>query len=432
MVFTIALVVGLAFFVYERMGAGLIDHLVVSESRHLIANLDVANGTWSEPFEREISPVMFAWGEHPSRPAAGMPAMLRTLPNGLHGIKTESGTWHVMVSDALDGRFYVLYDATDNEELARSFGLALLLIALALMGVSYLVGSRVARWVASPLKILTDRLAQWAPGSPTLPISLSDEGGRLIEAFNRVQDQVDDSIAREREFSANLHHEVRTPLSRIRSDSELMLRLSAPSQEDKRRLRRIVQAVQEVTESLENAYDIAHAEQGPIETVSLYDCVDDVFTRLELEADNAALDLVNSVDRQQLATLNRHSLLTVMRNLVRNAIAHAAPATLDVYSIEGGLAFADSGPGISPDEQRHVFDRYYSSRLIDQNRPDGMASAGGDGRRIGLGLAIARRICATHGWDITLASGANGVSGSIFYLVFSRPGQPQADALPAG
>ena len=69
----------------------------------------------------------------------------------------------------------------------------------------------VAAVAAGPLLDLTDRLSTWAPGSPDLAVTRDDEAGRLIEAFNRMQNQVDRSIAREREFAGNLSHEVRTP-----------------------------------------------------------------------------------------------------------------------------------------------------------------------------------------------------------------------------
>lgn len=425
------LAAGMAFYTHKKMEDRLIDGLVASESRYLDAGLSRGKARWDEPLEREISPVMSAWGEHPSNPAASMPALLRGLDNGIHHIRAESILWHVMVADSLDGKLYVLYDAADHEALARNFGLALFAIALFFIAVSHFMGRRVARWVVSPLQALTDRLEQWAPGSPSFLVARSDEAGRLMEAFNRVQDELDDSIAREREFAANLHHEIRTPLARIRSDSELMLRLPAMGEGESRRLRRIMRSVDDVAESLESTYDIAHAEIGAVQALSLSDCVDDVFARLELEAGNARLELVNSVPADHVAILDRYALLTVMRNLVRNAISHAAPAILDVRSIGGGLAFVDSGPGIAADELPNIFDRYYSSRLVDQSRRRGMPGGAGKEGRVGLGLAIARRVCATHGWHLAVESPVQGGRGTAFHLRF--PGtRPWGRARKAG
>ena len=99
---------------------------------------------------------------------------------------------------------------------------------------------------AGPLLDLTDRLSTWAPGSPDLAVTRDDEAGRLIEAFNRMQNQVDRSIAREREFAGNLSHEVRTPLAAIRSDSELMLLTQVLTPDQRQRLARILDNVDDV------------------------------------------------------------------------------------------------------------------------------------------------------------------------------------------
>ncbi|HEY9281068.1 MAG TPA: HAMP domain-containing sensor histidine kinase [Eoetvoesiella sp.] len=413
----IILMASLVFYVHKKMEDNLINGLVASESKHLDSRLNRLKNKWQEPFEYEVSPVMFAWGEHPSNPAPNMPAALRTLDKGIHTIQTGAGTWHVMVSDSLDGKLYVRYDAAAHEELTRNFSLVLLLIALFFLAASYITGIRVAKWVVLPLQTLTERLTHWAPGSPSVPVPHAHEAGRLLEAFNRVQDQVDDSIAREREFAANLHHEIRTPLSRIRSDSELMLLLSTLGQDELKRLRRIIRSVDDITGSLESTYNIALAEKGPMETVSLFDCVNDAFSRLEIEADNARLELMNNTDNDHNVLLNRYALLTVIRNLIRNAISHAAPATLDVRSIHGGLAFIDSGPGIAAAELPCIFDRYYSSRLIDQTYQNASGSSDNKGK-VGLGLAIAQRVCATHGWDITVKSPLDRCGGTAFYLTF--------------
>src|SRR5690606_15202448 len=114
--------------------------------------------------------------------------------------------------------------------------------------------------------------------------------------------------------------------------------------------------------------------------------------------------------------LNRHMLLTVIRNIVRNAIAHAAPGNLEISSLEHGLLFRDDGPGVGPSDAPYLFDRYYSGRRLDVMA--GGKPAASTQMETGLGLAIAKRACAIQGWSLELVDQPDRPDGATFMLRF--------------
>ncbi len=406
----------LAYLAYVRIQENMIDKLMETESRRLVARVTRFGGDWTKPFERDMGPSMYAWGESDRHPADSMPAKLRSLPLGLHHLDQGESTWHVAVADALDGRLYVLYDSIVIRHQLRDFALALVAIVLGCSLLALLVSRSVARWLVTPLNQLTERLTRWVPSSASAVARQGNEADRLVEVFNRVQDQVDAAIADQREFSANLHHEIRTPLTVIRSDAELMLRGSVKDPEGMRlRLERIAGLVQEISQSLESTYNLAHARFEDDARVHLRSCVDDVFENLRLEAGKAGLAFVNAVQAGHEATLSRHALMTVMRNIMRNAILHAAPATLVVESTAEGLRFTDTGPGIEPSELGSVFERYFSNRRADQRGGEAAASVD----QTGLGLAIAQRVCVMQSWRLEVLSPVAEGHGTCFTLAFA-------------
>ena len=413
----VAVLALLAYLAFDQMEDGLVEQILTSEGNRIIQHLET-DVDYAVPQESsELTGSIRAWLRHDAAPA-NMPAPLRTLDPGLHELEPSGETWHVMVEDTLRGRLYVLYDATAHEARVREFGLIVLGMGVLCIIAAYALSRRIAGIAIGPLLDLTRRLSHWAPGSPDIAITRDDEAGRLVEAFNRVQNQVDHSIAREREFAANLSHEVRTPLASIRSDSEIMLLNPALSADPKERLTRIVTNVDHIAASLESAHSMARDQPRPAEPVDLNSCMDDAWRGLESIAETCDLVFRNHIPPETVRMLDKYALLTVLRNLVRNAIDHAAPATLTaLLTVDGSIELRDTGKGIEASELPFVFQRYYSGRLSDNNAASVSEQSG---FRRGLGLAIAKRVCDMQGWDLTVRSQRGGPqTGTSFTLRFS-------------
>ncbi|HRP09371.1 MAG TPA: HAMP domain-containing sensor histidine kinase, partial [Gemmatimonadales bacterium] len=169
--------------------------------------------------------------------------------------------------------------------------------------------------------------------------------------------------------------------------------------------------VASVSKGLESLQALSTAAAGKEEPVVLSQCVDEVWESLAHVARDAGASLVNQVPRGETVVIDRLALMTVLRNLLRNAIEHASPGPCRVSRTAHGLEVSDEGPGIAPEDRPFIFDRYFQGRLAD--------SPGRTRTEKGLGLAIARQTCELRGWTLEVAPSAS--RGSVFSLRFSEP-----------
>ncbi|OZI37297.1 two-component sensor histidine kinase [Bordetella genomosp. 10] len=416
-IFVSALVV-LAYLTFDQMEDDLVNDILTTEAERQITHLQNGAVVMPEHGPLDLGSNMRAWVEKPGTVNPDIPEPIHNLGLGLHLVEPGVETWHVVIANSTQGRFFVLYDATDNEDRVFDFGLIVLGLGVISIIASYGVARKVAQLAVGPMLTLTDQLAKWAPGSPDLAVERNDEAGRLVEAFNRVQNQVDRSLAREREFAANLSHEVRTPLAAIRSDGELML-LAEVSDDQRSRLTRVIKNVDSVAAALESARAMARDELRAPEEVDLHDCMQAAWQGLEAHAEQAGLELDDRLAPGNVRTLDRYALLTVLRNLIRNAIEHAAPARLSVSAVEDGIELRDDGKGISAADLPFVFDRYYSVRLRDMRNGGAESLEAAAALERGLGLAIAKRVCDMQAWSLTVRSATEGEDrGTCFTLRF--------------
>lgn len=424
----VGLVAVLAFSVMLEQEDELADQLVQIESHRTAARIASGDLVFDhQPIE--LGPRLQAWLGAANEQIE--PAELRRLGLGLHEIEARGVVLHALVSDTSIGQLTVVFDATMNEDRVSEFGMILMALWLFCVIASIFVAKTVAHIVVDPIQDVTGRISGWDPDSGHDSSSSEDddsEAGQLIAAFNRMQDRVDASIAREREFAANLSHEIRTPLAALRTDLEMVSLDPRLDDAQRQRVSRAMLAVDEIGSTIAAARTISQAQAMPRQTVFLAQLVDEAWNALRERGLAARLDVINLVLPEITVVVDRYALLIVVRNLLRNAIEHAVPATLTISASDAGLSFVDDGPGIAPSELPFVFERYRHGRRNDSSESD---EHKGPQDQHGLGLAIARRICDQQGWRLGVDSRTEGVDrGTRFILGFDVRSTSDRQDLP--
>jgi len=225
-----------------------------------------------------------------------------------------------------------------------------------------------------------------------------DEGARLARTMNDMLAPVEGSAHRQQQFVADASHELRSPLTRMRS--ELEVDLAHPATAD---LVATHHSVLEETEGLQRLVEdllqlAGSAAGGAAHRAEPTDLDALVAREAERARETAGATVVTSGVEPASVVGDPPALARVLRNLLDNAVRHAASrvdvglATADGHAV---LSVADDGPGIPADQRSRVFERFA--------RVDEARSAGGGGT--GLGLAIARDIVERHGGTIAVDPG---------------------------
>ncbi|RPI41951.1 MAG: sensor histidine kinase [Betaproteobacteria bacterium] len=386
----------------------LADERVLAEARRLSAYAE--RGALHGPAASELlkpTETLSVWlldGAGHARPTP-LPDHLKPLADGVRRLHHAGAELHVVVMTTAQGRLYVQYDARSNESKVEQFGLYLLGLGLFCILLALAVSRWIATVVVAPIERLTQQLSNWAPDASMLTAG-SDEEEKLFDAFRRVQSRFEEAIAREREFIANVRHEIRTPLTVMRTDLELLAAAETGDPTRHSRLQRAISMVDAINAALESARVLSRRQRAQSQTIDLAKCVDDAWASLGTHPGTERLRFVNAVPPATLVNADRHALLTILRNLIRNSAEHAAPAKCVVSYRGHSVEVEDDGPGIAPQDLGFVFERYYRGRLGD--------SPGVEPGEHGIGLAIARQVADLNNW--TLKAISDGVRGARFVL----------------
>lgn len=411
---------GLAILSMHEQEDDLVDDLVLTEARRLGQRIDRSGPAVLAGEDALLLPENYeAWWAGANTPPvpSPLPASMAPLADGPHRMQEGEAEYHVMVMPVAQGRLFMRYNAERNEAKVHDFALQVLLLAMLFIALAAWIARHVAGILVEPLARVTQLLDHWAPASDVDARAATDEENRLLDAFRRVQARWERGLTRESEQLADLRHEIRTPLAALRTDLE-MLQAAAVSglahdEVVRQRLARSLVAVDAVAGTLQTVHRQSVAPGAVPVAVPLADCVDDAWTSLGDLPALRGLTLANEVSRSVRAQADRHALMTILRNLMRNAAEHAAPARCTVSQHGEALVVEDNGPGIPADELPFVFERYYRGRLADAPVVTDAADAVGDYER-GLGLAIARQVAHLQGWRLTV--GAASPRGTRFTL----------------
>ena len=313
---------------------------------------------------------------------------------------------------------YVIRVARSEEPLRHELAELLLGMTLALpiaIGLAALIGARMARRALRPVELMAEHARRITADrlQDRLPVENSDdELGRLATVFNDTLARLDRSFQQLRRFTADASHELRTPLTAIRSVGEVGL----AERHDAAGYRDIIGSMLEDAERLTTLVDslltLSRADAGGVplrrETVELSDLardvVDDLCVLAEEKHQVVRVEAAGSV----FAFADRFTVTQALVNLLDNAIKYSAERSTIRIQVSADSAahidVCDGGPGILPEHQQRIFDRFYR---VDESRARGNGGAG-------LGLSIAQ--WAVQANDGRLALYRTGESGSTFRI----------------
>jgi len=386
------LLAGLLFFALESLERQLMDTYVMGELRHFMDNTHEAVEVRTAHWVAYRTPI----GEAPPNFKH-----LASFKSGLHEITYKGRDYDIGIAERNGNRFYVLLDDTRLERHERFIAILLASVLLVTTVAATWFGFWLSGRVIRPIKDLAQRVQATEPTAESEPLAkefANDEVGDLAAAFDAYQDRLADFVCREREFTADASHELRSPLAVIQATAEGMLSNKALPDSLQPKVKRIIRAVEGMGGTLEVLLWLAREK---VEISSLGDWTDLaaelerlVASQQENLADRPIALNLDVRARPELTTPPAAAIMLV-DNLLRNALAYTVEGDINILLEEERLVVKDSGPGIAPADLQQIFKRGQRGAHVKTS-----------GR--GLGLAIASRLCERFGWSLRLESPTEG------------------------
>ena len=336
---------------------------------------------------------------HPDRPAS---------------MKGENGRLFFVMSaaaavgdSAKTDTMQIAIDVSQQEALLARYRQRFWFILLGTLAIFPLVGYQIARRGIRPMREMATTARHIS--STNLHERIQPEGypselASLAATFNKMLDGLEESFGRISRFSADIAHDLRTPVNNIRGEAEVALARARTVDEYREVLGSCLEEAVRLSDLISDLLFLARSE-SPLahlhrESINVGELLSGIREYYEASAADRGVSLSTVVPNGAVfAQLDRTLLQRAVGNLVSNALAHT-PAGKSVVlgaSVESAalrIEVSDSGAGIPPEALPRVFDRFFR---VDESRSQ--ASGG-----TGLGLAIVQSIMLLHGGNVEISS----------------------------
>jgi len=301
--------------------------------------------------------------------------------------------------------------AVDN--VLSTLRVILALLALGGIALAAALGRLAARRVLAPLAEVADtaqHISETEDLTSRIQVHADDEVGALATRFNAMLERLeasraalDDSVRAQRQLVADASHELRTPVTSLRTNIEVLLEHEQLSEDERRRmLADVVDQTEELSALVGDLIDLARGDL-PVDSAEDVRLDRVVAESVERAQRNFPRVRFESELEPTLVDGIPDRLGRAVNNLLDNAARHSPPdGIVEVAVTADGVRVRDHGTGIDPSDLPYVFDRFYRG-------------AGARGRQgSGLGLAIVRQVAQQHGGSVSAANASDG--GAVFNL----------------
>ena len=346
---------------------------------------------------------------HSSDDSVPLPFLSRS---GLSEVEAGGERWHLYTIVLEDGIVQAAQRASERAALARETASSLILPAVVLLAViAWLLALALRRGLA-PLSLAAGDVSVRSAES-LHPLDLSaypPELHLLVGAINDLMARLGGSLALQRHFLADAAHELRTPITALRLQLQLLERAGNEAERESatQQLRDGIERAQHLVEQLLQLSRLA--PETPAlrrDPVDLAELVRAAVGGFSARAEQKSVDLGALPGPAASVAGDAQQLGILLNNLVDNALRHTPPGgRVDVgCALEEGravLTVTDNGPGIPASERERVFDRFYRASWTGGEGHDG------NGNGSGLGLAIVKAVADRHHADIVLGDAPVG------------------------
>ena len=306
-------------------------------------------------------------------------------------------------------------DAIERSILFDALGILLVVIVAGSCVAYFLIGH-----YTKPVQQLSAHMKEISPN--TLSDSIEIEGGgeeiqELVKSFNQMTEQLDEAFAMQRRFSASAAHELRTPITVLRTKLDVFKKKKREQHEYDELITTMETYIDRLSSIITDLLEFAEtSELGEVEDVSLDSVIKTVVDDLESVAQNNMVNVqvnAHSDTQSEAQTFivkgNTNLLYRALYNLVENAIRYnneegSVNITLETRDQEGVIIIADTGVGIAPEQRELVFEPFYR---VNKSRSREFGGAG-------IGLSLVKTILKRHGASITVSE--NTPQGSVFTI----------------
>jgi signal transduction histidine kinase len=329
------------------------------------------------------------------------PAELRVMAPGYHEWTSQGLDFVVNVSERDGRRLYLVFDRTNVSRLAAYYGLVPLAAVLLVLYVSTWLGFRRLRRAVSPMIALARKVRELDEDpaniervqSLQVPEDADEEVRELTDALLRYSKRLAHFLERERQFTRDASHELRSPLTVIRIAASILLEDPELGDSNRRTAQRIQRACHDM-EELTNAFLLLarESESGlPMEAICVNDLIADEVERARLlAADKPVTAEVRSTQRVYVEAPEK-VLSILLGNLLRNAFSYTDAGQVTVEIGAGKVSIRDTGVGIAAEKIEEMFRPFVRG---EGNRRGGH----------GVGLTIVRRLSDRFGWPVNIVS----------------------------
>ena len=323
-----------------------------------------------------------------------------------------------------DGSTLILaQDLTPTRAALNRLAIVLTLVGAAGIALAAVAGTAVGRTGLAPVARLTravERVARTDDLRP-IPVSGDDEIARLTATFNQMLVALGESRERQSRLVADAGHELKTPLTSLRTNVELLIAASRPGApsipvSDRHSLEQdVVGQISELSQLVGDLVELAREDSGDVEPepVAVSEVVDRALERVRRRRQDVQfeIDLMPWYSFGDSAGIER-AVLNVCDNAAKWSPA-GGTVTVRMRPLSDAvmeLTVADQGPGIPEEDRELVFERFHRSR-------EARAMPGS-----GLGLAIVRQVATRHGGTVEIGDADGG--GAEVRLTLPGSGQP--------